>query len=103
MLEKLGELEEIAKSGGIEDTLLSGSTFSASELPCARWRFDSPEEEITALLEAIRITAPRFNPAKINSRPYYSLEEVGSSAICIAYSHMGDHKKRWHLHQLHTM
>ena len=36
----------------------------------------SPHEEITILLKAIRITAPKFDPAKISHRLFYSLEEI---------------------------
>ena len=95
VLEKLGELEEIAKSGGIEDTpVIRQYLLSVRAALRTLEGSISPEEEITALLEAIRITAPRFNPAKINSRPYYSLEEVRLiSHLALAYSHMGDHKK----------
>ena len=105
VLEKLGELEEIAKSGGIEDTpVIRQYLLSVRAALRTLEGSISPEEEITALLEAIRITAPRFNPAKINSRPYYSLEEVRLiSHLALAYSHMGDHKKAVGIYsQLHT-
>ena len=105
VLEKLGELEEIAKSGGIEDTpVIRQYLLSVRAALRTLEGSISPEEEITALLEAIRITAPRFNPAKINSRPYYSLEEVRLiSHLALAYSHMGDHKKAVGIFsQLHT-
>ena len=105
VLEKLGELEKVAKSGGIEDTPVIRQYLLSVRVALRTLEGSiSPEEEIAALLEAIRITVPRFNPAKINSRPYYSLEEVRLiSHLALAYSHMGNHKKAVGIFsQLHT-
>lgn len=76
VLEKLEVLEEIAKSGGIVETPVIRQYLLSTRAALRTLEGSiSPEEEIAALLEAIRITVPRFNPAKINSRPYYSLAE----------------------------
>ena len=64
----------------------------------------SPHEEITILLNGIRITAPKFDPAKISHRLFYSLEEIRLiSQLGLAYSNHGDHKKAVGIFsQLHT-
>ena len=105
VLEKLEVLEEIAKSGGIDETPVIRQYLLSTRAALRTLEGSiSPEEEIAALLEAIRITVPRFNPAKINSRPYYSLEEIRLiSQLGGAYSKMGDHKKAVGIFsQLHT-
>ena len=95
VLEKLQALEEIAKSGGIDETPVIRQYLLSTRAALRTLEGSiSPEEEIAALLEAIRITAPKFELAKINSRPYYSLEEVRLiNQLALAYSNMGDHKK----------
>lgn len=53
----------------------------------------SPEDEVAMLLEAIRITVPKFDLARINQK-LYTLEEIRLiNQIAVAYSKHGDHKK----------
>ena len=55
----------------------------------------SPEDEVAMLLEAIRITVPKFDLARINQK-LYTLEEIRLiNQIAVAYSKHGDHKKHF--------
>lgn len=51
----------------------------------------TPEEELSLLMQAIRLTVPRFDIEEINKSLYYFDEIKIINQIALAYSHSGDH------------
>lgn len=99
-LEKLAELERVREP---DDNITLQYIQSARASLRTLEGSISPEEEIAALLEVIRITVPKFDLARIDQK-LYTLEEIRIiNQIAAAYSNCGDHKKAAGIFsQLHT-
>lgn len=89
-MEKLRELEEMTSDSDhltqqfiIHCKIILGK---AENVPY------TPEEELSLLMKAIRLTVPRFDIEKINDSLYYFNEIKIINQIAIAYSDAGDHE-----------
>ena len=89
-LEQLAELERITES---EDRITQQYILGRRAYFGTREKMYSGEEQLDMLMEAIRLTVPRFDPEEINNS-LYSLDEVQIiNQIAVTYSGMGQRKK----------
>lgn len=89
-LQKLEELEQLAES---DDRIIRQYILSSK---ASLGKLDGPydfEEQLDMLLEAIRLTVPRFDLEEINLDRYSIAETTVINQIARCYSHMGQKAK----------
>ena len=89
----LTQLEELAELGGEDNRFVQQfilSTKASIGRPDGPY---SPEERLEMLLEAIRLTVPRFDLKNIPGFQYSVMEVIVINQIARTYARMGDRKK----------
>lgn len=94
-MERLHQLEELTED---DDTITRQFILSNK---ATLGRSDGPycfEERLTMLLEALRLTVPKFDPEKVGNRRYSVDETRLISQIALAYFDAGNHTKSLNLY-----